>query len=133
MTAGEAVIFDDTALLALGSGSILASRIASAAVSDGPRTVFVPTLSLAAAEALRLGVAEHAGALPSLELVELDFSAATRVGGLVRSGIGWGTAHAIHVAWPSPQWPTGLPVLTTSPRLYDKAELHTIRIPDDGA
>lgn len=126
--APQAVVFDDTALLALGTGNRLASRIIVQAQTDPSRHAFVPALCLAAAEAARAGLAEHAGALPSIEVTDLDYPAATAVGILIRSGTAWRTAHAIYLAQPTADWPAGRPVLTTDPGLYAKTGVRTIAL-----
>ncbi|MGW2207102.1 hypothetical protein [Streptomyces sp. NPDC001774] len=123
-----AVLFDDTALLALGAGNRLASLIVVQAQTDPARHAYVPALCLAAAEAARDGLAAHVGALPSIDVTELDCPGATAVGTLVRTGIDWRTAHAVHLAQPTADWPTGRPVLTTAPQLYAKTGIRTIKL-----
>ncbi|MDJ0347560.1 hypothetical protein QMK19_40965 [Streptomyces sp. H10-C2] len=124
--APQAVVFDDTALLALGAGHRLASHLIVQAQTDPARHAYVPALCLAAAEASRAGLAEHAGALPAIEVTELDYPAAAAVGALVRTGIDWRTAHAVYLAQPTADWPAGRPVLTTAPQLYAKTGVRTI-------
>ena len=58
----------------------MASRLVVEAEKDPTLKVYVPALSLAAAEIERTGVAEHVGALPSVNIEGLDFAAATAVG-----------------------------------------------------
>ncbi|MEN8649520.1 hypothetical protein ABCR94_02410 [Streptomyces sp. 21So2-11] len=127
----RAVVYDESALLALGSGNRLASQFIANTEHSATRHVYVPTLCLAAADANREGIAEHVGALPSADIVELDFAGASAVGALVRGGLSWRIAHAVHLARPSLAWPDGCPVVTRSPDLYEKTSLvRTIRLPD---
>jgi hypothetical protein len=54
-----------------------------------------PALCLAAAAGRRKGLAEHVGALPAAEIVELDFAGASTVGALLRDGVEWRLGHAV--------------------------------------
>ncbi|WP_255948992.1 hypothetical protein [Streptomyces odontomachi] len=125
-----AVLYDETALLALGSGNSLASQFIANTEHGPTRHVYVPALCLAAADGRRKGLAEHVGALPAAEIVELDFAGATAVGAHLRNGGEWRIAHAVHLSRPTPDWPDGRPVVTTSPDLYaDLPLVRTIRLP----
>ncbi|WP_432135061.1 MULTISPECIES: hypothetical protein [unclassified Streptomyces] len=133
----RAVIFDDTAALALGAGNSMASRLVVEAEKDPALCVFIPALSLAAAERERAGVAEHLGALPSIRIEGLNFSAATAVGKRLRTAAAgdenkdetdWSGAHVLHLALPTVEWPRGRPVLTRTPTRYRGTGVRTIRI-----
>lgn len=137
----RAVIFDDTAALALGGGNSMASRLVVEAEKDPTLKVYVPALSLAAAEFERAGVAEHVGALPSVNIEGLDFAAATAVGKRLRVAGGsdaegeggkgeadWSGAHVLHLALPTVEWPRGRPVLTRVPNRYRGTGIRTIRV-----
>ncbi|MDO0935079.1 hypothetical protein QQY66_26695 [Streptomyces sp. DG2A-72] len=133
----RAVIFDDTAALALGAGNSMASRLVVEAEKDPALRVYIPALSLAAAERERAGVAEHLGALPSVDIEGLDFAAAAAVGKRLRTasaGDGgkdepdWSGAHVLHLALPTVEWPRGRPVLTRTPTRYRGTGVRTIRI-----
>lgn len=115
---GAGVVFDHTALLALGSGSQVASRLVVAAHGQAGRHVYAPALCLAAAIAQRPALADHIGALPAIEVVDLGYAAASSVGRLVAEGMDWQACHAVDAARPSAEWPRGLPVVTASPDLY---------------
>ncbi|MFJ8489145.1 hypothetical protein ACIRBZ_12380 [Streptomyces sp. NPDC094038] len=148
MTEGEryplprAVIFDDTAALALGAGNSMASRLVVEAEKDAALRVYIPAVSLAAAERERAGVAEHVGALPSVNIEGLDFAAATAVGKRLRVANGepeegkdepdWSCAHVLHLALPTVEWPRGRPVLTRTPMRYRGTGIRTIRIVEQG-
>uniref|UniRef100_A0AAU2V4E2 VapC45 PIN like domain-containing protein n=1 Tax=Streptomyces sp. NBC_00003 TaxID=2903608 RepID=A0AAU2V4E2_9ACTN len=130
MSVSQAVVYDESALLALGAGNRLASQFVSNTEHAVTRHVYVPALCLAAADAQREGVAEHLGALEAADIVALDFAGASTVGQLVRNGLDWRIAHAVHLARPSAEWPDGCPVLTQEPELYkDTALVRTIRLP----
>jgi hypothetical protein len=133
----RAVIFDDTAALALGAGNSMASRLVVEAEKDPALRVYIPALSLAAAERERAGVAEHVGALPSVNIEGLDFAAATAVGKRLRTAASgeegkdepdWSGAHALHLALPTVEWPRGRPVLTRTPSRYRGTGIRTIRV-----
>ncbi|UFQ17047.1 MULTISPECIES: hypothetical protein [Streptomyces] len=126
----RAVIFDDTAALALGAGNRMASRLVVEAEKDPALRVYVPALALAAAERDRAGVAEHVGSLPSVDITELDFAGAAAVGKRLRidAEADWGGAHALHLALPSAEWPRGRPVLTRAPHRYRGTGIRTLRI-----
>ncbi|MGY4926468.1 hypothetical protein [Streptomyces sp. 900105755] len=155
MTEGEryplprAVIFDDTAALALGAGNSMASRLVVEAEKDAALRVYIPAVSLAAAERERAGVAEHVGALPSVNIEGLDFAAATAVGKRLRAASGesaedgkdgkdgkdepdWSGAQVLHLALPTVEWPRGRPVLTRTPMRYRGTGIRTIRIVEQG-
>lgn len=112
------IVFDHTALLALGSGSQLASRLVVAAHGQAGRHVYAPALCLVAAIAHRPGLADHVGALPVIEVVDLGYAAAASAGRLVADGLDWQASQAVDAARPSAEWPQGLPVLTAVPDLY---------------
>jgi hypothetical protein len=123
---GAAVVFDHTALLALGSGSQLASRLVVAAHGQHGRHVYAPALCLVAAVAQRPALADHIGALPAIEVVDLGYAAASSVGRLVAGGFTWQDAQAIDTARPGAEWPGGLPVVTTFPDVYRLYGIATI-------
>ncbi|MCP3817941.1 hypothetical protein NLX86_07275 [Streptomyces sp. A3M-1-3] len=130
----RAVVFDDTAALALGAGNRMASRLVVEAEKDPALRVYIPALCLAVAERDRAGVAEHVGALPSVDITELDFVAAAAVGKRLRTEAvakgmeDWSGAHALHLALPSVEWPRGRPVLTRIPTRYKDTGIRTILI-----
>ena len=134
----RAVVFDDTAALALGAGNNMASRLVTEAEKNPAQRVYIPALCLTAAEAERAGVAEHIGALPSVDITALDFAGVMAVGKQLRSDVGeddpekaendWSGAHALHLARPSVEWPRGRPVLTRAPSRYRGTGIRTIRI-----
>jgi len=123
---GVAVVFDHTALLALGSGSQLASQLVVAAHGQPGRHVYAPALCLVAAVAQRPALADHIGALPAIEVVDLGYAAASSVGRLVAGGLTWQDAQAIDTARPGAEWPRGLPVVTTFPDAYHLCGIATI-------
>lgn len=133
----RAVILDDTAALALRAGNSMASRLVVEAQKNPALRVYIPALSLAAAERERAGVAEHLGALPSVHVEGLDFPAAAAVGKRLRTAdagdegkdeADWSGAHVLHLALPTVEWPRGRPVLTRTPTRYQGTGIRTIRI-----
>ncbi|MFI0978318.1 hypothetical protein ACH4SP_15140 [Streptomyces sp. NPDC021093] len=132
----RAVVLDDTATLALGAGNRMASRLVVQAEKDPSLRVYVPACCLASAEAERAGVAEHVGALLSVDITELDLAGAAAVGKLLRGARAvaehgdWSGAHALHLALPSLEWPRGRPVLTRTPERYKDTGVRAIRLDD---
>ncbi|MFF8291390.1 hypothetical protein ACF068_19465 [Streptomyces sp. NPDC016309] len=125
----RAIVFDDTAVLALGGGNRMASWLVVEAESDATLRICIPALSLTAAEAERAGVAEHVGALPSVDIAALDFAGAAAVGKRLRvHDDEWSSAHAVHLAQPSVEWPRGRPVLSADPKRYRGTGVRVITI-----
>ncbi|WP_329146809.1 hypothetical protein OG275_20610 [Streptomyces niveus] len=134
----RAIVLDDSAALALGAGNRMASRFVVEAEKDPTLRIYIPALCLAVAEADRAGVAEHIGALPSVDITALDFAGASAVGKRLR-GLsedartdpyedGWSGTHALHLAMPSVEWPRGRPVLTGYPARYKGTGVRTIQL-----
>lgn len=117
------VVLDHSALLALGKGTPMLSRLVTLADNDPSRHVYVPALCLVAATAERPALADHVGGLPALEIVELDFATASAVGWFIAEGVDWRAAQAISTARPDPEWPEGRPVLTAILQQYDGQDI----------
>lgn len=113
-----AVVFDHTALLALGAGSRMISGLVSQAHLSPNRYIFAPALCLTAAIAQRPGLADHIGALPAIQVIDLDYPAAAAVGSFIAAGMDWRGSQAIDAGRPTPEWPGGRPVVTTTPQPY---------------
>ena len=127
MNAGSVgVVFDHTALLALGAGSQLASRLVVTAHGQAGRRVYAPAMCLAAAVSDRPALADHVGALPAIEVVDLGYAAASAVGQLIAEGFAWQDAQAVDAARPSAEWPAGLPVVTAMPENYHRHGIATV-------
>jgi hypothetical protein len=123
-----AVVFDHTALLMLGAGNrLLSGLVAQAHVQPG-RYVYAPALCVVAAVAARPGLADHLGVLPAVQVIELDYPAAADVGGFIAAGVDWRSAQAIDAGRPTADWPTGRPVVTTTPEVYTGWGVKTITI-----
>jgi hypothetical protein len=114
----NALILDHTALLALGKGSRQMSQIVRAAHIRPDFRAYVPALCLVAAATQRPGLNDHIGMLPALEVVALDFTATGSVSDLIRVGVDWGAAHAVHLGRPTIDWLEGRPVVTSLPDIY---------------
>jgi len=113
-----AVVFDHTALLALGSGNRRVSALVSQAHLQVGRYVYAPALCLVAAISQRPGLATHMGVLPTVEIIDLDYVASATVGALIAEGVDWEVAQAVDAGRPTAEWPTGRPVVTAGPRPY---------------
>ena len=108
-------VLDHTALAALGRGHWLMSQLVDAAHRETDRHLYAPALCLAAAVAERPPLADHAGALPAVEVVDLGYPSATAVGRLVAAGVDWRAAQAVDAGRPTLDWPAGRPVVTAVP------------------
>lgn len=113
-----AVVVDSTALLALGAGNRGMSRLVTVATRAAGARLYAPALCVAAAAASRHELADHLGGLFALQVVDLGFAGAAAVGALVAAGTDWRQAHAVVAAWPSAEWPSGMPVITAVPNAY---------------
>jgi hypothetical protein len=127
------VVLDDTALLALGSGSRLMSGLVVAACGDAGRFVYAPAVCLAAAVSQRPALAAHVGALQVIEVLDLGFAQACAAGVAMAAGAGWQFAQAAAAASPTPEWPRGLPVVTAEPARYVGSRLRVIPLPQAGS
>lgn len=123
-----AVLLDATALLALGAGNRLLSRLVVAAHAQSNRYLYAPAMCLAAATAQRPALAAHIGALPAIEVVDLGFVEASAAGAVIAEGGSWQFAQALASAGPSIEWPKGLPVLTTEVGPYEARGIQTIPV-----
>ncbi|GAA3939988.1 hypothetical protein GCM10022244_55210 [Streptomyces gulbargensis] len=110
------IILDHTAMVALGRGHRLLSSIVVVEVDDPAQRAHVPALCLFAASLELPGIVAHAGALPGLEFLPLDFAATAAVEQAVAAGLDWRHAHAVYAAAASS--PEGQ-VLTAEPEAYD--------------
>jgi hypothetical protein len=122
-----AYLFDHTALQALGAGNHNLSKLVDRAHHQEGH-LCMPALCLVAAEAERAGVADHVGALPAIEIIELGFGAVGAVGRLVAEGVDWRSAQAVDAGRPSVEWPTGRTVLTRVPETYKPWGVATIPV-----
>ncbi|NEB79001.1 hypothetical protein G3I40_27840 [Streptomyces sp. SID14478] len=128
-----AVVFDHTALAALGSGHSFLAHLVEAAHRDSHRQVLVPVLALTRAEQDRPGSAEHFAALPALSFVDLDFPTASAIGAHGTAGHAWEVTHATQVARPGPYWPDGLTLFTSTPDLYAQLGVKAFPIDPTGS
>ncbi|MHC5905809.1 PIN domain-containing protein [Streptomyces sp. S6] len=107
------VVLDDSALLALGSGNVLASRLLYQAAETGAWRIHVALATLAEADRVRTGLAGHLGMLDQVVFHPLDLAAVLAASGHERP-LGW--CHTHHVAMPSPERLDGARVATVQPK-----------------
>ncbi|WP_445527016.1 hypothetical protein [Streptomyces cyslabdanicus] len=114
----EHYVFDSPTLLAMG-GNKQVSGLIHAAASSGDVRLWVPVLCLLEAERERQGVVAHVGVLMDvLSVIEDDYGLALTVAELLRDGVAFGVAAAVHVARPNPMLPDGALVATVAPEAY---------------
>ncbi|WP_285899978.1 hypothetical protein [Frankia sp. R82] len=109
------VVLDATAMLAIGRGNLLGSRLIVHAGQPGGPRVYAPTCALVEADRIRRGVAEHIASLPGVLMVDLDLSAALAV---ARDET-WAAAHIRHTAGPMPHRPVAAVVATAAPENWE--------------
>lgn len=121
----RALIFDPTALVALGGGARPLSGFVVAARdhSDAVR-LYAPALCLVAGESAKSGLTHHVAGLP-FEIIDLGFEDARQVGAAVATGVDWRLAHALVVGRPSLEWPRGRIVVTAEPEAYQRWDVPT--------
>lgn len=121
-----AVVLDHTALLAAGTGSRLVSRLIDAAHRDTDLYLYAPAMCVAAATAVRPELGTHLGRLDAVRIVDLDYPGALTAGASIADGADWRGAHAVTTARPTPEWPTGRPIVTATPDEYAAWGVQTI-------
>lgn len=87
--------------------------------SGGLGTLYAPVLSVAAADVSRPGVLTYISGLRFIAVEAFDAEAATTATGLVRAGLDWAAAHAVHLARPSARFPGGRFLLSLEPGAYE--------------
>lgn len=122
----RALIFDPTALVALGSGAPkLSGYVVTARDDPDALRLYVPALCLTAGESDRAGLAYHLAGLP-FEIIDLGFKDARQVGAAVATGVDWRLAHALVAGRPSIDWPRGRIVVTAIPEVYKGWDIPTV-------
>ncbi|AWW43459.1 hypothetical protein [Streptomyces cadmiisoli] len=119
------VILDEHALLALGAGNILVSRILHQSAATDAWRIHVALAALADADRSRVGVAAHVAMLDQIVFHPLDLAAVLDASGQPRS-LGW--SHTRHVAQPGPERPEGARVVTTVPKEWDAAGVRILDV-----
>ncbi|WP_197287528.1 PIN domain-containing protein [Streptomyces apocyni] len=108
------VVLDDTAMVAAGTGNVLASRLIHRAQAEPGWFLYAPTCALIEADRARPGTAEHIAALPGVTILGLDLPAALA---LARDAT-WATAHARYAAQPTPERTDGAVIATAAPQVW---------------
>ncbi|MFD6417744.1 hypothetical protein [Streptomyces sp. NPDC060194] len=110
------IVLDHTAVIALCRGHRPLAGLAVVEVDDPAQRAHVPALCMVAASLELPGATAHAGALPGLEFLPLDFAATAAVESLTAGGVAWAFAHAVYAA---ASGAVEGQVLTTTPAAYD--------------
>ncbi|MFC5889140.1 hypothetical protein [Kitasatospora aburaviensis] len=105
------VVLDDTAMVAAGRGSLIASRLIHRAHAEPGWYLYAPACALVEADRERPGTAEHLAALPAVTVLDLDLSGALALA----ADNTWAQAHTRYAAAPTPERPDGAVVATTDP------------------
>lgn len=114
MTEPLHIVLDDTAMVAAGTGNVLASRLIHRAHAEAGWFLYAPACALVSADRMRPGTAEHLAALPGVTVLDLDLPAALA---LARDD-SWAPAHTRYAAEPTPERPNGAVVATTVPEAW---------------
>jgi hypothetical protein len=121
----RALIFDPTALVALGRGTPkLSGYVVTARDDPDALRLYAPALCLTAGESEKAGLAYHVAGLP-FEIIDLGFEDARQVGAAVATGVDWRLAHALVAGRPSLDWPRGRIVVTAQPDAYKPWDITT--------
>ncbi|MEU0601075.1 hypothetical protein ABZ484_22970 [Streptomyces sp. NPDC006393] len=114
----EHYVLDTPTLLAMGGNKQVSGLIHAAASSDDVR-LWAPVLCLLEAERERAGVVAHVGLLLDvLRVIDDDYAMAMSIAELLRDGVAFGVAAAVHVARPNPAIPDGALVASVQPEAY---------------
>jgi hypothetical protein len=105
------VVLDETAMLAAGSGNLLASRLIHRAHAEPGWYLYAPVCALVEADRVRPGTADHLASMPGISVLDLDLSAALAVA----KDSTWAQAHSRHAALPGPERPDGAFIATADP------------------
>ncbi|WP_155060829.1 PIN domain-containing protein [Streptomyces blattellae] len=105
------VILDATAMVAAGSGNVLASRLIHRAHTVPGWFLYAPTCALVEADRTRPGTAEHIAALPGIAVLDLDLPTALAVA----RDTTWAPAQIEYAARPTPERLDGSVVATADP------------------
>ncbi|MFE7972479.1 hypothetical protein [Streptomyces shenzhenensis] len=108
MTDSLHVILDATAMVAAGSGNVLASRLMHRAHAVPGWFLYAPACALVEADRTRPGTAEHIAAMPGIAVLELDLPAALAIA----RDLTWAPAQIEYAARPTPERPDGAVVAT---------------------
>ena len=114
MTDHQHVVFDDTAMVAVGRGSQIASRLIHRAHAEEGLILYATTCAMVEAERALPGTAEHVASLAGFNILDLDLSAALAV---AREQT-WATAHTRYAAAPTLDRPDGAIVATADPERW---------------
>jgi hypothetical protein len=118
------IVFDDTAIVAAGRGSQIASRLIHRAHIAEGLSLYATTCALVEAERIRHGTAEHVASLPAFNLLDLDLSAALAVG----RDTTWALAHTQHAAAPMLDRPNGAVIATADPGRWSGLPVRVIDV-----
>ena len=118
------VVFDDSAMVAAGRGSAIASRLIDRAHAAQEVSLYATTCALVEAERTRPGTAQHVAALPAFNLIDLDLAAALAVS---RDDT-WAFAHTRHAAAPTPDRPDGALIATADPGRWSEEPVRVIDV-----
>lgn len=118
------VVFDDSAMVAAGRGSPIASRLIDRAHAAAGLSLYGTTCALVEAERAYPGTAEHVASLPAFNLLDLDLSAALAVA----RDTTWALAHTRHVAAPTLDRPDGTLIATADPGRWSGQPVRVIDV-----
>ncbi len=119
------VVLDESALLALGAGSVLVSRILHQSAETDVWRVHVALAALADADRVRAGIAGHVAMLDQIVFHPLDLAAVLAASRQPRT-VGW--SHTRHVARPGAERPEGARVVTITPRDWEGAGVRVLDV-----
>lgn len=117
-TRPTAVVLDHTALGVFASGGRLPAQLVHTMPHRRTRHVFAPTQAIYTATVQHPGLARHIKQIGAIEEVPFDLESTLLIGERIAGNVTPAVAHVVHAALPSKAWPTGRPVLTLVPAMY---------------
>lgn len=129
-TGPSAVILDHTALATLGTGRRLLAQLIYSQPDHRRRHIYAPTQAILTATVQHAGLARHLERLQVVEPCGFDLDATLMADEKIPSNVTPAVAHVVYAAQPSTLWPTGRPVITTVPQMYQPYRVRTYPLPE---
>lgn len=125
------VVLDHTALGALASGRRLLAQLLHTQPHRRHRHVFAPAQAVYTAHVQYPGLADHLDRLDAVDDIAFDLKSILVVGKQIAGNVTPAVAHVVHAAHPSKAWPTGRPVLTLVPAMYQPYGVQIRALPNN--
>lgn len=124
-----AVVLDHTALRHLALGNRELARLLYTKPHQHARHVFAPAEAMMTAQAQHPSASDHVMRIGVVEPVALTGDTAGIIGKRVSPNVNPAVAHIVYTASPSTAWPTGIPIITEVPAMYQGYRLAVRPLP----